>query len=285
MHLDLISHGAKPDRNEDWTGAFRSAAATELLVIDGATSVAERDYIDPREGDVVWFVSRFAAALGADMDTGRGQQEAVHAAVEQVRREFLARCAAQQVPLYAWPIAALSWVRVREHGAGYRLELYCLGDCKLLLRRPGGEVLDLDPFVNPQEAILRAAIEKLAQEGVRDAADRQARLMPMLRARREFQNTVARPNSLCLQPNGAFGARTSTFEAPAGSALLALTDGLYRLVDTYGLHTPESLFALCLEHGLPAAMAQLRDYEAANRAAGPAVVKRADDASALLWRG
>ena len=63
-----------------------------------------------------------------------------------------------------------------------------------------------------------------------------------------------------------------------------MSDGFYRLVDTYALHTPHSLFRLCMEHGLPAALAQLRDNEAATRATGPAVVKQADDASAILWR-
>lgn len=285
MQIDLISDGAKANHNEDWAGSFHTPTSTELVVIDGGTSVAERDYIDPGAGDVVWFVTRFAAALGPAIDAGLTQQEATHAAVEQVHREFLARCAGQELPLYAWPIAALSWVRAHAQGDGHRLDLFCLGDCKVLLRRPGGEILDLDPFVNPQEAILRAEIEKLKREGIGDAAARQARLMPMLRARREFQNTVAGTNSLCLRPNGPFGARTSTVDAPAGSSILLMTDGFYRLVDTYGLHTPASLFELCMEHGLQAGLAQLRRHEAAACAAGPAVVKRADDASAILWHG
>lgn len=286
MHIDSISAGAKPGHNEDWAGSFRTPPRTELVVIDGGTSVADRDYIAPGEGDVVWFVTRFAAALGPAIDAGLGQREAAHAAVEQVHRAFLARCADKEVPPpYAWPIAALSWVRAHEHGPGHRLELFCLGDCKILLRRPDGEVLDLDPFVNPQEAILRAEIEKLKSEGIHDAMARQARLTPMLRARRAFQNSVANTNSLCLRPNGAFGARTSTFEVPAGSSILVMSDGFYRLVDTYALHSPHSLFRLCMEQGLRAALAQLRGYEAATRASGPAVVKQADDASAVLWRG
>ena len=104
----------------------------------------------------------------------------------------------------------------------------------------------------------------------------------MLRARREFQNTVAGTNSLCLRPNGPFGARTSAVDAPAGSAMLLMTEDFYRLVDTYALHTPENMFAL--EHGLEAAFVQLRGHEAAASAAGPAVVKRVVDASAILWR-
>ena len=285
MHTDVISHGASADHNEDWAGVLRTPDTTELVIIDGASSVADRDYIDPLQGDVVWFVTSIAAALGTAIEAGLDQREAVAAAVDRVYRAFLARSAGCDVPLYAWPIAALSWVRARERDDGHRLELFCLGDCKVLLRRPDGAVLDLDPFVNPQEAVLRAEIERLRRAGVGDAAARRVQLTPMLRARREFQNTVMGTNSLCLHPNGPFGARRFTVDAPAGSAMLLMTDGFYLLVDVYDLHTPESLFVLCMEHGLQAALAQLREHEAGAGAARPAVVKRADDASAILWGG
>lgn len=284
MHIETVSSGATALHNEDWAGSFSTPESIDLVVIDGATSVAGRDYIDPVNGDVVWFVSRVRAALGVAIATGLDQHAAVHAAVDAVYREFSERSAGQQIPLYAWPIAALSWVRARKAGDGYRLDLYCLGDCTFLMCTPQGDIVDLDPFVNPQEAILRAEIAKLQAEGVGDAGARQARLMPMLRARREYQNTVAATNSLCLRPNGAFGARSSGIDAPAGASILGMTDGFYRLVDTYGLHTPASLVSLCAGNGLQAALDQLRRHEAAAQAAASTTVKRADDASAILWR-
>lgn len=284
MHLESVSSGAQAHHNEDWAGSFSPPGGTDLVIIDGATSVAERDYIDPELGDVRWFVTRFVAALETAVDAGLGQADAVRAATAAVDREFRERGAGQDVPPYAWPIAAMSWVRADRTGQGHRLALYCLGDCKVLMHTPDGAITDLDPFVNPQEGIVRAEIARLQDEGVADPAARMARLMPMLRARRIFQNTAPRTNSLCLRPNGDFGARTRTVHAAAGSTVLAMTDGFYRLVDTYGLHTPQSLFALCLEHGLQAALAQLRGHEAAAQAAAPATVKRADDASAILWR-
>lgn len=284
MQIEAVSSGATAQHNEDWAGSFSTPGTTELVIVDGGTSVADRDYIDPVNGDVVWFVSRFTAALGAAIESGLGQEDAVRAAVDAVYREFRERSNGLEIPLYAWPIAALSWVRARRTAAGHRLDLYCLGDCKILMRRPGGEILDLDPFINPQEAILRAEIAKLRAEGLADPAARQARLMPMLRSRREYQNSVAGTNSLCLRPNGAFGARSFTVEASAGSMVLAMTDGFYRLVDTYALHTPASLFALCMEHGLQAAVKELRRFEAAAQASASSSVKRADDASAILWR-
>lgn len=283
MQIDLVSSGATAQRNEDWAGHFSTSGQADLVIIDGATSVADRDYIDPVQGDVGWFVTRFAAALGTAIDKGLAQDAAIDAAVDAAYAEFCERSAGRDVPLYAWPVAALSWVRARATGCGYRLELYCLGDCKVLMQTSSGAIVDLDPFVNPQEAVVRAEVARLQAEGISDPAARLERLMPMLRARREFQNTAAATNSLCLRPADGFGARTTAVDAPADATILAMTDGFYRLVDTYGLHTPQSLFALCSDHGLPAAIAQLRAYEATARASASGSVKQADDASAILW--
>lgn len=255
-------------------------------MIDGGTSVADRDYIAPDMGDVVWFVNRIAAALGDCIEAALGQHAAVQAAVDATRRDYGDLGAGQEVPLYAWPIAALTWVRITHGPAGDRLQLYSLGDCKVLLCDADGGAVDLDPYDNPQEGVLRAEIARLRAEGIVDGPERQARLLPILRARRAFQNTAPHPATLCLRPNGAFQARTAEAIVPAGAAVLVMSDGFYRLVDTYAIHTPASLAARCTRQGLQAALDELRRFEA--QAAGPAAasesVKRADDASAVLWR-
>lgn len=55
--------------------------------------MAERDYIDQVNGDVVWSVTRFAGALGACIVAGLDQQADVQAAVDAVHREFEERSA------------------------------------------------------------------------------------------------------------------------------------------------------------------------------------------------
>ncbi|MBB3221462.1 protein phosphatase 2C domain-containing protein [Pseudoduganella umbonata] len=275
---DRISHGATAGHNEDHVAIFHSTAYTDLVVLDGATSVADRDYVD-EAGDVVWFVHAFAAALGPAIAAGLDQHAATHAAIDTVRSGYFVRANGAEIPPHAWPIAALTWIRATRDGM---LHLYCLGDCVTLMQSPGGGVADLDPYVNPQEAVLQAEIAKLRAAGLDDPASRHARLLPMLRARREFQNGSPRPSILCLRPDGAFAARRRVVPAPAGAVLLAMTDGFYRLVDPYGLCTPASLLALCEEGGLETALGTLRAHEA-GMAAGLSV-KRADDASAVLWR-
>lgn len=147
-----------------------------------------------------------------------------------------------------------------------------------------GAALDLDPYVNPHEGVLREAIAHLGLEGVSDPALRRARLLPMLRARREFRHGASQPDVLCLAPRGPFQARAAALRLPRDAAVLAMTDGFYRLVDSYGLYTIEALARQCRSRGLAALMDELRAFEAA-RAGGALAVKSADDASALLWTG
>ncbi|WP_229455220.1 hypothetical protein [Massilia sp. KIM] len=256
---------------------------TDLIVIDGGSSVAERHYVDEVRGDVAWFAQEFAAALVSTLDAATTQGDAAVAAAHRLHRDFVARTQGQEVPAYAWPIAAMTWARIRRVEGGQRLQLYSLGDCKTLLRTAEGRTIDLDPFVNPQEAVLQAEIARLVAQGLTDAAQRKARLLPMLRERRVQQNAAASPSILCLKPAGPFAARTLELRLDPGAALLVMTDGFYRLVDPYGLHTDASLVERCAEAGLNAVLEELRAFESGSVAGGALTVKRADDASAVLW--
>ena len=273
--------------NEDLIRVFRQDGLTDLLVLDGATSVADADYIDRQQGDVAWFTHAFAGALAREIDPGVAQARAVHRAIETVRQAWLAAADGRTVPLYAHPLAAMTWIRIRHLDDHISLSLYCLGDCKVFAVDAGGAVADLDPYVNPYEDVLQEAMAALTREGVHDPDLRRARLLPMLRARRESQHMAPAPSVLCLAPQGEFSAREYALRLPLDSALLAMTDGFYRLVDPYGLITLEELGRRCRQDGLAPLMRELRRFEGARTGDGAtansAAVKSADDASAVIW--
>jgi hypothetical protein len=283
MSWASVSSGGGSHANEDHVAVFEQGGLADIVVLDGATSVAPQNYIDRDLGDVAWFARRFCAAFGKAL-AGRGSQEQmVRTAVDEVRAAFDDRSLGKAVPVYAWPIAAMTWIRILPGRDGAsELLVYCLGDCKTLMLRADGSVQDLDPWVNPQEAVVQEAIAALAREGVKDPAARRERLLPMLRRRREEQNTALEPQSLCLAPAGPFAARRYAVRAEPGSMLLVMTDGFYRLVDTYGLHSDASLLRACADGGLETLLADLRAHEAESGGAGMAV-KQADDASAVAW--
>lgn len=284
MTTEQISCAPGSSINEDLIAVFDSGGVCDLVVLDGASSVADTDYIDAQQGDVAWFVQAFAAALEAAIAPGVPQGAAVRRAVDAVRAGFDARAGAGSIPLYAHPMAALTWIRIEQRADHLALSLYCLGDCKAFAFDADGAVCDLDPYVNPHEAVLREAMGALNTQDMRDPLLRRARLLPMLRARRESQHSSSAPDVLCLAPQGEFKARAFTRRLPPGTAVLAMTDGFYRLVDAYGLYTIEGLVQRCRTRGLAALMDELRSFEAA-RASGVMAVKSADDASAVLWSG
>ena len=285
MKIEHICAGARPGspRNDDHIAVFNSNGLTDIVVIDGGTSVAERDYIDEIQGDVAWFVHAFTTALENTLMFGRDQHDSVAIAIASVHALFTQMTAGRSIPLHAWPIAAMTWLSIAQTIDASQATLYSLGDCKTLLRTAAGDCVDLDPFVNPQEAVLQDVIATLTTEGIENPVQRRERMLPMLRARREFQNTAPAPSVLCLAPNGPFQARIRNIDLAPGASVLVMTDGFYRLVDTYGLYTDEGLMAACIERGLSAQLDELRNHESTSLSTGARSVKAADDASAVLW--
>jgi hypothetical protein len=281
MTIQTVSSAGKGEHNEDLIAVFEREGWTDLVVLDGATSVAGQDYVDQQAGDVVWFVRQLAAALDAVIDPARSQEDSVLLAIEQVRAAFEGRVGADSVPLYALPIAALSWVRIWHEGGMASLQAYFLGDCKSLLRLPDGAALDLDPFVNPHEAVVQQEVARLVAQGNDDPSTRLERMLPMLRKRRAFQNTTDAPECVVLRPGGPLSARQTSMQLEPGSTILMMTDGFYRLADPYGLYDNTTLAQACRERGLDAMCAELRAYEASG--ATSLSVKHADDASAIMW--
>ena len=284
LFIDTVCDGASATHNEDLIAVFEGDGLTDILVVDGATSVADTDHIDRENGDVVWFVREFCRLLPPHLRRDRAQGDSVQLALDDVHAAFLARTRGANVPLHAWPIAALSWLRIVHTEAAATLQAWCVGDCKTLLFDGDASIQDIDPYVNPQEAILQAQLKQLADDGIVDAAARKANLLPMLRARREEQNTAPQPSVLCLAPRGPIAARMFTVPLEPGAVILGMTDGFYRLVDPYRLMTAGELARRCAVVGLAPVLAQLRAFETDQRRAHSMAVKRADDAAAVLCR-
>ena len=224
----------------------------------------------------------FAAELGKILDPDGSQESMVLRAAAATCSEWRARTEGSPAPLYAWPIAALTWIRTFHRTEAADVHVYCLGDCKTLIRKPDGTVRDLDPWTNPQEAILQREITAMVAQGVTDSAQRFARLMPLLRKRREEQNSALAPAVVCMNPGGPFSARTAVLQVKTGAVLLCMTDGFYRLVEPYDMYSPRQLIDACSLRGLAALLLELRNVEGSASTKG-VTVKAADDASAVMW--
>ncbi len=278
MQITTLSTAASNKANEDLACHYTHADGTlDVLMFDGASSVADQYYLDTVHGDPAWFVQQFAAALEQTATPAQTQTDSIMLALRTLHEQHGSLLQAAAMPVYAWPIAALSWLRV--HANGRDCSLYALGDCKSFLLDVQGKVIDLDPYENPQEGILKTAVEQLKQEGLNEQA-RWQRLLPMLRERRVAQNNRPQPSILCLNPQGGFAAREYTFTLTTPTRLFLMTDGFYRLVDSYHLYENTSLLQACATRGLDAMMQELRTHEAGK--AGGTTVKKADDATVVM---
>jgi hypothetical protein len=194
MRYSLASAAGKGRINEDVVAVFEGDGCTDLVLLDGATPLTDDRCLALGASDPAWFVRRFVRELGRVLRPDADQQTLVLEALDGTRAAYRAAGGSADVPPHAWPIATLAWVRVRDPDAAgiHALEWFCLGDSKVLLQLPDGAVRDLDPFDNPQERATQAHVAGLVAEGIHDPAERWARLLPMLRARRHEQNTAAR---------------------------------------------------------------------------------------------
>ncbi|MBI1772783.1 MAG: SpoIIE family protein phosphatase, partial [Burkholderiales bacterium] len=104
--------------------------------------------------------------------------------------------------------------------------------------------------------------------------------LPMLRERRVAQNSSSQPSILCLYPQGHFAAREHRIKLAMSDRVLLMTDGFYRLVDSYHLYDDQGLMQASTNSGLEAMMQELRAYEAGK--AGGMTVKKADDATVAM---
>lgn len=278
MLIDSLSTAASTNINEDLVTSFRhSDGMLDLLVFDGASSVSDRNYLDTGLGDPAWFVQQYAATLKQVATPLLSQADSMQLALQVLREQYNALLEAAAMPCYAWPIAALTWLRV--HANGEEASIYALGDCKSFLLEANARVIDLDPYDNPQEGILKSAIDALRHEGLDEQA-RWARLLPMLRERRVSQNMNPQPSILCLYPHGRFAAREHHVKLKQSDRVLIMTDGFYRLVDSYHLYDTAGLMQACATRGLQTMMQELREHEVGK--SGGMAVKKADDATVAM---
>ncbi|MBL8637626.1 MAG: hypothetical protein JNN09_03930 [Alphaproteobacteria bacterium] len=275
--------GAHPHKNEDGLCHFvHTDKCVDLVIIDGASSVADMNYLDDPCGDPTWFVSGLCEQINLLALAERSVEDIIEGAVREVAYKFKQCQNAENMPIYAKPIAAISWVRLSKKRANLTtVDIYALGDCKSLMRSEDN-VIDLDPYINQQEVIISKEIQKLKQSHLICADNAAETLMPMLRERREEQNAAFTPSVLCLHPKGKMDFRRYRYEFHSPFQILLMTDGLYRFVDTYGIHSNQSLFRECVEKGLDETISNLRQYEAQRPKHEVLTVKKLDDASAIL---
>jgi hypothetical protein len=264
--------------NDDVGTALDHAA----WVLDGTTG-HHPVRLFPGPSDAAWFAGTADDLLrglaGMPQDGRALLQRLVADLTEACRRAALTALDEGEVDE---PAASLALVRTR----GDRLELMMLGDCKLLLQRQDGTVEAFDHSrVAPFEAKVIDVLRALQAGGETDPDRIAPKLRELILANRRLKNRTGGYDVLADDPACIELAEISHRPAAGVTHLLLASDGLYRLVDTYGGYSAERLLQAALSDGLAPLYATLRRIEDADpQCLKYPRLKARDDATALLLK-
>jgi len=281
---DSCCDGTEVSPNEDavgWTGTPEHGAA---WVIDGATGVGEREWLPQWGSDARWYAQRLNQTLTALSLQSGAPTQLFRAVLDRMADAYCAESAAEdigQVPRYALPSAAAAWVRWHN---GEALTFAALGDCKALVRSKGRDatLLGRRTAVTSDDRVNRA-VRRLQAEGLSDPAAYRDRLAGQLRANRARMNTPGGYWVFSLHPEAAEHLDLDDRRIEAPATVILMTDGFFRLVDTYAVYDLDDLVDAVEDRGLAPQLATLREVEHADPdCLRYPRLKPTDDATALV---
>lgn len=266
--IGTVNDPGTPGKTGDDRAGFDAAAGT-AWVLDGATDVTDLRPFPHTESGASWI----AAALSDRLMQAPGPDEAPKAYFTRVladvrhRAEHDSKVPLEKLPGEALPIAAGIWMRLAEEGADFAH----MGDCMALVRS-GNSVWTVgeDEKADDESATARRMQALSAEER-----------LGWLRQSRRLSNDLG--TAFGLGPSGAANLVTEHVPLQPGDEICLMSDGLYRLIAPYGLHTPESLMQALAADGLPALVRALRDFEEQPDGDIPRL-KRRDDAAGIYLR-
>ena len=273
--IDSVSQAGKSINEDQATATARAA-----WVLDGATGLSPQRLF-PGPSDPAWFAAT-ADALLARLTRGSDDSTTL---LRRLVAELRDACAAAAlVPLADTEIELPSASLAVAQLAGGEIDLLMLGDCKLLLRQKDGRVEAFDQSsVAPFDAKVVEALRAIQAGGETTLSEIAPRLMPLIRANRQWKNRPGGYGVLTADPACLAFAETARRPAADTTHLLLATDGFYRLVDTYGMLTAGELMQAALERGLAPLHAELRGLEDADpECLAHPRLKARDDATAML---
>lgn len=280
--IDTISDPGKDTRpNEDRLGYNRHAA----FVIDGATGLGDRQFMDGFGSDAAW-IAEFAALRFAErLDGGADPKAVLREVSEEARDTFMAMAGEQ--PRYAWPLCSLTALQATSTVFRW----FGLGDSCMYILHDNGQSDFVIPIPGAYEWEQHRAAEHIARLGgigAAGVANDDPQTLEDLRRGRALQNTPSGSTwTFGVVPEAA--DHLALVDVPVyggGATALLCSDGLADLVALYKLYDPATLIQRAATAGLKSLVSELRHME---REVDPDGLKyprykQSDDTTAILLR-
>ena len=276
-----ITQGSGAVNEDGWGYAGTPDDVVAAWIFDGVTGINGRNYL-PSGTDAAWLVAQAHGHLfdlaGKDMPL----QEILLCLVEALIEDWQRATMGLEFPAdYDPPATCL--VLVKRYGKAWKG--LRLGDaCFLAGSNNGACVQAVVPPNNVFDDWLSAEARKRRDKGVLDVKALLAEFRPHLKRGRAVRNTPKGYGILEAIPAATEFAEY--FELGEPQTLLLCTDGFYRAVDHYNLHSDASLLKACLEvDGIDRVLGDIRVLEAGDPACEKYLrFKTSDDATAVVLR-
>ncbi len=250
-------------------------------VLDGATGISS-DRLLPGPSDAAWFSSTIRQDLLDADGSAPSNQAALERALANAETSFDRSKTRMEKHRAELPAASCAIGAIRERF----IEISVIGDCTVLLS-DGDDIITkvTDQRVRSfDDAVVDRIVQLMDVENV-PYAEALERAKPRIQRNREIRNRdttywVLEPNVASLQ-----GLMTSNHELSRTKHMVMMTDGFYRLVDTYGVYTCEGLLDAVLKRGCDELYSELRQIEEEDADCRRHVrIKTRDDASCAVVR-
>ena len=268
--LHRISSQGSGRSNDDAAGHAVGADWVDFWIVDGATSVSDVQYVPGPDSDPQWYANflceRFSSLAVAKLPL----PEILARSIADARSSYetiVGRLSA--VPVFAWPLAAASYVRVSRANDHFAVESCHLGDCSVFIRSEEHEALALwDPGCPEPPLTAPAAFAEQTNR---------------LRQRRLEQHSTPMSGIAGFDPSAAKFATSASARIAGSFDIVLATDGLARLYKEYALITRSAFVdGATRPPGTDSLITALREAE--QRGVGAAFYKGRDDATLLAAR-
>ena len=257
--------------NEDRWGALEQSA----WVLDGSTGLTTERVL-PGPSDALWLMERVDLGLKGRADEAPSLAAALRPTLAEARTEFVRVALRRDAEAADMPCGSLVMLRVREGVA----EMSSLGDCRIVDGK--GRSFGTSGVTALDERLVEEVVA-LQKQGVPHRKIWQ-RLLPMTRRHRALMNRAEGYWTTDVTGAGLDHIEIERVPTRAGDDFLMMSDGFYRLVDTYRRYTYATLMEMA-QRGLAPLLQELREIEDEDPECRTYPrLKPRDDATAMLVR-
>jgi hypothetical protein len=276
--LDSQSTPGNPAKPNDDRFGHNEASA---FVIDGATGLGDRQYIDASGSDAAWIAARFADGFRQHITRDSAISDIARVISTDAKAYFLG--SHPDVPRYAWPLSAFAMLHSTHTGFTF----YGLGDsCIFVLNEDGTASIHtaIPDAYTREQAHAQSHIARTGGITKGGGALGDTQTLAALRKHRETQNTAGGIWTLGLVPEAADHLVSEDLPIKGKAHAIVCSDGFADLVVLYGAYDAASLVRAALAKGLGPMIEELRRFERETDPEGLRYprFKQSDDTTAIL---